>query len=90
MPLTLRRNATAFRGMGTTWHRNVGVFASMDAVAIDTAIADMIDKAPIGPNSRAEELGLKPGEDKFKAINAFTPRIQLKAGEKCGLGTMKL
>jgi hypothetical protein len=67
---------------------DVGVFASKDAVAIDTAVADMIDKAPIGPNSRAEELGLKPGEDKFKAVNAFTPRIQLKAGEKCGLGTM--
>jgi hypothetical protein len=48
----------------------------------------MIDKAPIGPNSRAEELGLKPGEDKFKAVNAFTPRIQLKAAEKIGLGTM--
>jgi hypothetical protein len=48
----------------------------------------MIDKAPIGPNSRAEELGLKPGEDKFKAVNAFTPRIQLKGAEKIGLGTM--
>ena len=67
---------------------DIGVFASKDCVAIDTAVVDMIDKAPIGPNSRAEELGLKPGEDKFKAINAFTPRIQLKAGEKNGLGTM--
>ena len=67
---------------------DVGVFASMDPVAIDTAVADMIDKAPIGPNSRAEELGLKPGEDKFKAVNAFTPRIKLKAAEKIGMGTM--
>jgi hypothetical protein len=48
----------------------------------------MIDKAPIGPNSAAEQLGLKPGADKFKAINAFTPRIQLKAAEKIGMGTM--
>ncbi|MBC8176190.1 MAG: DUF362 domain-containing protein [Deltaproteobacteria bacterium] len=75
------------------WHGNyvapdVGVFASMDPVAIDTAVADLIDKAPIGPNSRAEELGLKPGEDKFKAINAFTPRIKLKAAEKIGMGIM--
>jgi hypothetical protein len=73
---------------GTYVAPDVGVFASKDPVAIDSAVADMIDKAPIGPNSRAEELGLKPGEDKFKAVNAFTPRIQLKAGEKIGLGTM--
>ena len=73
---------------GYLCNADIGVFASMDCVAIDTAICDMIDKAPIGPNSRAEELGLKPGEDKFKAVNAFTPRIQLKAGEKIGLGTM--
>ena len=53
---------------------DVGVFASMDPVAIDTAVADMIDKAPIGPNSRAEELGLKPGEDKFKGHQRlYTP-----------------
>jgi hypothetical protein len=67
---------------------DVGVFASMDVVAIDTAICDAIDKAPIGPNSRAQELGLQPGQDKFKAVNAFTPRIQLKAGEKIGMGSM--
>lgn len=66
---------------------DVGVFASNDPVAIDSAIIDMIDKAPIMPTSRAEELGLKPGEDKFKAVNAFTPRIQLKAAEKIGMGT---
>jgi hypothetical protein len=73
---------------GTYIVPDVGVFASKDPVAIDTAIADMIDKAPILPGSRAEELGLKPGEDKLKAVNAFTPRIQLKAAEKIGMGTM--
>jgi hypothetical protein len=67
---------------------DVGVFASKDPVAIDSAICDMIDKAPVMPTSRAEELGLKPGEDKFKAVNAFTPRIQLKAAEKIGMGSM--
>jgi hypothetical protein len=67
---------------------DVGVLASMDPVAIDTAACDLIDKAPIGPNSRAQELGLQPGQDKFKAVNAFTPRIQLKAGEKIGMGSM--
>ena len=67
---------------------DVGVFASKDLVAIDTAFADMVDSYPIMPKSRAEQLGLKPGEDKFKAVNGFTPRIQLKSGEKIGLGTM--
>ena len=67
---------------------DVGVFASNDPVAIDSAICDMLDKAPIYPGGRSEELGLKPGEDKLKAVNAFTPRIQLKAAEKIGMGTM--
>jgi uncharacterized Fe-S center protein len=67
---------------------DVGVLASMDPVAIDTAICDLMDKAPIYPGGRSEELGLKPGEDKLKAVNAFTPRIQLKAAEKIGMGTM--
>jgi hypothetical protein len=64
---------------------DVGIFASHDLIAIDTAFADMVDSYPITPKSRAEQLGLKPGEDKFKAINGFTPRIQLKSGEKTGV-----
>jgi len=67
---------------------DVGVFASYDLIAIETALVDMIDKGPIMPGSRAEQLGLKPGEDKFKAVNGYTPRIMLKAGEKMGAGTM--
>ncbi len=67
---------------------DVGVLASNDPVAIDAAICDLLDKAPIYPGGRSEELGLKPGEDKLKAVNAFTPRIQLKAAEKIGMGTM--
>lgn len=73
---------------GTPIVPDVGVFASKDPVAIDNAIVDKVDKAPVMPTSRAEELGLKPGEDKFKAVNAFTPRIQLKAAQKIGMGTM--
>lgn len=68
---------------------DLGVFASKDPVAIDTACVDMVDKAPIMPGSVAEELGLKPGDDKFKATTTgWTPRIQLKAAEEIGMGTM--
>lgn len=77
-----------FPWAGTPVAVDLGVFASKDPVAIDTAICDILDKAPAYPGGRSEELGLKPGEDKLKAVNAFTPRIQLKAGEKIGMGTM--
>jgi hypothetical protein len=67
---------------------DIGVLASKDPVAMDACILDLIDKSPVMATSRADELGLKPGEDKFKAVNAFTPRIQLKNAEKIGMGTM--
>jgi len=67
---------------------DIGVVASKDIVAIDTACVDLIDAAPNYPGSRADELGLKPGEDKFKAINLVTPRIQLRAAVKLGMGQM--
>jgi hypothetical protein len=68
---------------------DIGMLASKDIVAIDMAAVDLIDQAPNGPGSRAEELGLKPGDDKFKAINNFTPRIALHAAEKIGMGSTK-
>lgn len=67
---------------------DVGIVAGKDIVAVDTAIVDLIDAAPIMPGSRAEALGLKPGDDKFLAVNLVTPRVQLKAAEKIGMGTM--
>ncbi|HAA89781.1 MAG TPA: iron-sulfur cluster-binding protein [Peptococcaceae bacterium] len=67
---------------------DLGVLASKDPVAIDTAAVDLIDNAPIMPGSRAEELGLKPGDDKFAAVNLVTPRIQLRAAQKIGMGSM--
>lgn len=66
---------------------DIGILASKDIVAIDMAAVDLIDQAPIGPGSRAEELGLKPGDDKFKAVNAFTPRIHIRAAESIGMGS---
>jgi hypothetical protein len=39
------------------------------------------------PGSVAAEKGLKAGEDKFRAVNGFSPRIITRSGEKIGLGT---
>jgi uncharacterized Fe-S center protein len=67
---------------------DIGILAGEDVVAMDTACCDLIDAAPNAPGSRADSLGLKPGDDKFKAINLVTPRIQLRSGQKIGMGTM--
>jgi uncharacterized Fe-S center protein len=66
---------------------DIGIFASKDLMAIEEATLDAIDNAPISPGSVAEEKGLKPGEDKFRAINGFSPRIITRSGEQIGLGT---
>jgi hypothetical protein len=68
---------------------DVGIFASKDLIAMECATLDAIDNAPISPGSVADEKGLKPGEDKFRIINGFSPRITMAAGEKIGLGTQK-
>jgi len=78
-----------FPWSGTSIVPDIGILASKDIVAIDTAACDLIDAAPNYPGSRSDSLGLKPGDDKFKAINLVTPRIQLKAAEKIGMGSMK-
>ncbi len=76
-----------FPWAGTPVSVDVGILASKDIVAIDAATVDLIDQAPIYPGSRAAELGLKPGDDKFKAVNSFTPRIAIRAAETIGMGT---
>ena len=65
---------------------DVGVLASKDIVAIDAAALDLIDKAPSMPTGAAEEL--KPGQDKFEILVGASPRIQLKAAQKLGMGSM--
>jgi uncharacterized Fe-S center protein len=66
---------------------DLGIFASRDLMALEEATLDAIDNAPIIPGSVAEEKKLKPGEDKFRAINGFSPRIITRSGEKIGLGS---
>jgi len=68
---------------------DVGIFAGKDLIGVEMATLDAIDNAPISPGSVADEKGLKPGDDKFRHVNGFSPRITMAAGEKIGLGTMK-
>lgn len=67
---------------------DLGILAGRDAVAMDTAAVDLIDAAPNMPGSRADSLGLKPGDDKFQAVNLVSPRVQLRAAQKIEMGSM--
>lgn len=70
---------------------DIGVFASLDIVAIDMAILDKINAAPIMPgaaNGLLEDLGVQPGDEKFKATQGNTPRYQLEAARKLELGRL--
>lgn len=68
--------------------RNIGIFASLDPVALDKACVDMVNAMPALPGSVVE--GLKEGEDKFKGIHPETNwEAQLVHAEKIGLGTME-
>jgi hypothetical protein len=66
---------------------DVGLFAGKDLIAVEEATLDAIDKAPVSPGSVLDEKGGKPGDDKFRIVNGFSPRITQAAGEKIGLGT---
>ncbi len=66
---------------------DVGILASKDLVALEEATLDLIDQAPVSPGSVAEEKGCKVGDDKFRIVNGFSPRITMAAAEKIGLGT---
>lgn len=70
---------------------DIGVFASKDIVAIDTAILDMIDAAPSYPGALEQvEGGYQRGQDKYHLSHPWgtSPRYQLTAGQKNGMGTM--
>lgn len=63
---------------------DIGILASDDILAIDKAAVDMVNQAPILPNSMAQN-----GEDKFHGVFEWThSRYQLEAAEKLGLGSM--
>jgi len=68
---------------------DIGIAVSTDIVALEKAALDLIDNAPPAPYSIAEKLGLKPGDNKFFKIHRKDPYIQVRAGERAGLGTQK-
>jgi uncharacterized Fe-S center protein len=66
---------------------DIGVLASLDPVSIDRASAELVNAQP-GMSNSVLTSGLKPGEDKFRALH---PEIdwtrQLIYGEEVGLGS---
>lgn len=68
---------------------DIGISASQDLVAAEAMNVDLINKAPKAPNSTAEKFDLKPGDDKFKAINGGNPWTMIKTLEKFGIGNSK-
>lgn len=66
---------------------DLGVMAARDAVAIDQACYDMVNKAEGNPLSRKPAPA---GADKFTALFPhLDPTVQLAHGEKIGLGTRR-
>ncbi len=64
---------------------DIGILASDDILAIDKASVDMVNQAPMLPNSMARN-----GEDMFHSIFEWThSKYQLEAAEKLQLGSMK-
>ncbi|MEM1677988.1 MAG: DUF362 domain-containing protein [Ignisphaera sp.] len=67
---------------------DVGIMTSDDVVALEKATIDLINQAPVMPNSIAEKAGMKPGENKFFIIHGKDPYIQVEALYRKGLGKM--
>jgi len=67
---------------------NLGIFASRDMVAIDTAALDMADRAPGISGSQAEEKGvMEPGTEKFTGIIGRSQWVTVNACSRLGAGS---
>lgn len=64
---------------------DIGVLASMDPVAIDTAAYDLVIAAAGLPGSRGE--GMEAGFDKFAAVTGVDGTAAMAYAEELGLGT---
>lgn len=66
---------------------NIGIYASLDPVAVDQACADAVNARQPLPDSVLGESKVR-GRDHFGAISPSTDwRLQLEHGERIGLGT---
>ena len=71
---------------------HLGIFASYDPVAVDTACLDKVVELPGMPGSAAEDFGVDaPGDHKLTVAASMVPgsseETQLNTGIKNGLGT---
>jgi hypothetical protein len=60
---------------------------SDDIVAIDKASLDLITQAKPLPQSKAENLDIKDGQDIFSLLHGKDSKTQIETAEKFGLGT---
>jgi hypothetical protein len=67
---------------------DIGILASTDPVALDTACLDLVNRAA-GHAGTHLKKNLEPGADKFTGLWGHTRcRIQLEYGQELGLGSM--
>ncbi|HYA87833.1 MAG TPA: DUF362 domain-containing protein [Nitrospirota bacterium] len=66
-----------------------GIMVSDDVVAVEQASLDMLRTAFPLPQSAAEDLKLKPGDDVMAKLNPRPMQIQIDEAERLGLGTKK-
>ena len=68
---------------------DVGILASRDLVALDTASLDLLDADEVLPNSLPKGRELEGDGHLFERIHHKDPFVQLRALERRGLGTQK-
>ncbi len=66
-----------------------GILISDDVVAIEQASLDILKSVPPLPQSAAEDMKLKPGDDILSKLNPRPMHIQIDEAERLGLGTKK-
>jgi uncharacterized Fe-S center protein len=66
---------------------DIGVLASLDPVAIDSAAYDLVNEAAAAPDAELSD-GYHTGSDKFRDLHPdVDPTVQLRHAEELGLGT---
>jgi uncharacterized Fe-S center protein len=66
---------------------DIGVVASLDPVAVDSASYDLVNEAPVAPDAELSD-GYHVGSDKFRDLHPdVDPTVQLRHAEELGLGT---
>jgi uncharacterized Fe-S center protein len=65
---------------------DIGILASRDAIAIDKASVDLVNKTQGLKGSRLRDINSR---DKFRAVTEIDWMPQLRHGEEIGLGTME-